>query len=65
MYVFFVLFELYLKTLKENLSLVTAERAEEDDDEETLTNVKDSLNDIISLCHQSSQSLNQQEREVL
>lgn len=65
MYVFFVLFELYLKTLKENLSLVTAERAEEDDEEETLTNVKDSLNDIISLCHQSSQSLNQQQREVL
>lgn len=55
----------YLKTLKENLSLVTAERAEGDDEEETLTNVKDSLNDIISLCHQGSQSLNQQQREVL
>lgn len=61
---FFVLFEIYLKTLKENLSLVTAERAG-DDEEETLTNVKDSLSDIISLCHQSSQSLNQQQREVL
>lgn len=62
---FFVLFEICLKTLKENLSLVTAERAEGDDEEETLTNVKDSLNDIIALCHQSSQSLNQQQREVL
>uniref|UniRef100_H2S9W1 VPS8 subunit of CORVET complex n=1 Tax=Takifugu rubripes TaxID=31033 RepID=H2S9W1_TAKRU len=35
-----------------------------DDEEETLTNVKDSLSDIISLCHQSSQSLNQQQREM-
>ncbi|XP_056903532.1 vacuolar protein sorting-associated protein 8 homolog isoform X2 [Takifugu flavidus] len=57
-------FAVLLETLKENLSLVTAERAG-DDEEETLTNVKDSLSDIISLCHQSSQSLNQQQREVL
>lgn len=58
--VLFPPFKIYLKTLKENLSLLT----ERDDEEETLTNVKDSLNDIIALCHQSSHSLNQQQREV-
>uniref|UniRef100_H3CIS9 VPS8 subunit of CORVET complex n=1 Tax=Tetraodon nigroviridis TaxID=99883 RepID=H3CIS9_TETNG len=57
-------FDVLLETLKENLSLLAAQR-EGDDEEETLTNVKDSLNDIIALCHQSSHSLNQQQREVL
>lgn len=58
----FFSFKIYLKTLKENLSLLTAEK--EDHEEETLTNVKDSLNDMLGLCHQSSHSLNQQQREV-
>lgn len=60
---FFFLFKIYLKTLKENLSLLTAERAG-DDEEGTLTKVEDSLSDITALCHQSSHSLNQQQREV-
>uniref|UniRef100_A0A8C4I8E3 RING-type domain-containing protein n=1 Tax=Dicentrarchus labrax TaxID=13489 RepID=A0A8C4I8E3_DICLA len=34
-------------------------------DEATLTGVKDSLNEIIVLCHRSSQNLYQQQREVL
>lgn len=61
-HVCFFSFQIYLKTLKENLSLLTAEG--EDEEEEALTDVKDSLNDMIGLCHQSSPSLNQQQREV-
>lgn len=56
-------FLMCLQTLKENLSLLPDERAGADG-EETLTDVKDSLNDIITLCHQSCQGLNQQQREV-
>lgn len=56
-------FKICLKALKENLSLLTAAEAG-DDEEETLTDVKDSLNNIIELCHQSSHSFNQQQREV-
>ncbi|XP_070771676.1 vacuolar protein sorting-associated protein 8 homolog [Enoplosus armatus] len=70
-------FAVLLETLKEKLSLLTAESdrgveggtgrwdEEEGDSESTLTRVKDSLNDIIVLCHQSSQNLYQQQREVL
>ncbi|XP_030298151.1 vacuolar protein sorting-associated protein 8 homolog isoform X2 [Sparus aurata] len=70
-------FDVLLETLKEKLSVLAAESdggVEEDerhDDEEktggesTLTGVKDSLNDIIDLCHRSSPNLNQQQREVL
>ncbi|XP_044068934.1 vacuolar protein sorting-associated protein 8 homolog isoform X3 [Siniperca chuatsi] len=70
-------FAVLLETLKDKLSLLTAEsdRAveggngrqdeEERDSDSTLTRVKDSLNDIIVLCHQSSQNLYQQQREVL
>nr|XP_046257105.1 vacuolar protein sorting-associated protein 8 homolog isoform X3 [Scatophagus argus] len=70
-------FDVLLETLKENLNLLTAESdrgveegdvrhdEEERDSESTLTRVKDSLNDIIALCHQSSQNLNQQQREAL
>lgn len=61
-HVCFFSFKIYLKTLRENLSLLTAET--EDHEEETLTHVRDSLNDMIGLCHQSSHSLKQQQREV-
>lgn len=57
-----------LKTLKEKLSVLTTEAdrgdEEERDGESTLTTVKDSLDGIIALCHQSSQNLYQQQREV-
>ncbi|KAM8739114.1 vacuolar protein sorting-associated protein 8 homolog [Acanthopagrus schlegelii] len=71
-------FDVLLETLKEKLSVLTAEsdreveeEEERHDDEEktdsesTLTGVKDSLNDIIALCHRSSPNLDQQQREVL
>ncbi|KAM3862544.1 vacuolar protein sorting-associated protein 8 homolog, partial [Diretmus argenteus] len=90
-------FTVLLKTLKEKLSLLTAESkgggegdrggegdgggvgdgggegdggdgGREEDKEEgesTLRRIEDSLNDIIALCHRSSQHLNQQQREVL
>ncbi|TNN63967.1 Vacuolar protein sorting-associated protein 8 [Liparis tanakae] len=68
-------FAVLLETLKETLSLLTAESERGADggegrrDEEervsdtTLTNVKDSLNDIIVMCHRNSDSLYQQQRE--
>ncbi|KAM4615181.1 vacuolar protein sorting-associated protein 8 homolog isoform 2-T2 [Polymixia lowei] len=37
----------------------------EEKGESSLERVEDSLNDIIALCHRSSQNLNQQQREVL
>ncbi|XP_054455797.1 vacuolar protein sorting-associated protein 8 homolog isoform X2 [Anoplopoma fimbria] len=70
-------FTVLLETLKEKLSLLTAEsdgganggdgRRDEEkrDSESSLTGVKDSLKDIISLCHRNSDSLYQQQREVL
>ncbi|XP_038593280.1 vacuolar protein sorting-associated protein 8 homolog isoform X1 [Micropterus salmoides] len=70
-------FAVLLETLKDKLSLLTAEsdggveeengggNEEEGGSESTLTRVKDSLNDIIVLCHRSSQNLYQQQREVL
>ncbi|XP_075932697.1 vacuolar protein sorting-associated protein 8 homolog isoform X5 [Anarhichas minor] len=70
-------FTVLLETLKENLSLLTAESdrgadggegrqdEEERDSESKLTGVKDSLNDIIVLCHRNSDSLYQQQREVV
>ncbi|XP_068183630.1 vacuolar protein sorting-associated protein 8 homolog isoform X2 [Antennarius striatus] len=71
-------FAVLLATLKENLVLLTAESdggetgggAGRDEEEETeggstLAAVKESLDDIIALCHQSSQNLYQQQREVL
>ncbi|XP_037637793.1 vacuolar protein sorting-associated protein 8 homolog isoform X2 [Sebastes umbrosus] len=70
-------FAVLLETLKEKLSLLTAESEggveggdgrrikEERDGESTLTRVQDSLNDIIVLCQRSSDNLYQQQREVL
>ncbi|XP_078129993.1 vacuolar protein sorting-associated protein 8 homolog isoform X2 [Sander vitreus] len=69
-------FAVLLETLKEKLNLLTAEgdrgvegdgrpNKEESDSESTLTRVTDSLNDIIALCHRSSDNLYQQQREVL
>ncbi|XP_068423961.1 vacuolar protein sorting-associated protein 8 homolog isoform X1 [Clinocottus analis] len=70
-------FAVLLETLKEKLSLLTAESdrgaaggggrrdEEERGGDATLTGVKDSLNDIIVLCHRNSDSLYQQQREVL
>ncbi|XP_041866260.1 vacuolar protein sorting-associated protein 8 homolog isoform X2 [Melanotaenia boesemani] len=66
-----------LQTLKEKLCFLTAESGDEDggqadrqEEEETgnqsaLRRVKDSLNDIISLCHRSCPNLDQEQREVL
>lgn len=62
--------------MKEKLGVLTAETEGEADEadgqwdeqergcDSTLTRVKDSLNDIVVLCHQSSQNLDQQQREV-
>ncbi|XP_034079092.1 vacuolar protein sorting-associated protein 8 homolog isoform X4 [Gymnodraco acuticeps] len=64
-------FAVLLETLKEKLSVLTAESeradagGEERDRDHTLSRVKESLNDIIELCHRSSDSLDQQQREVL
>uniref|UniRef100_A0A671WA41 VPS8 subunit of CORVET complex n=1 Tax=Sparus aurata TaxID=8175 RepID=A0A671WA41_SPAAU len=60
-------FDVLLETLKEKLSVLAAESdgGEKTGGESTLTGVKDSLNDIIDLCHRSSPNLNQQQREVL
>ncbi|KAL6101432.1 vps8 [Pungitius sinensis] len=70
-------FAVLLETLKETLSCLTAESErkvdggegrgdeEERDDESSLAAVKDSLNDIIVLCHRNSDSFYQQQREVL
>ncbi|XP_037322281.1 vacuolar protein sorting-associated protein 8 homolog isoform X1 [Pungitius pungitius] len=70
-------FAVLLETLKETLSCLMAESErkvdggegrgdeEERDDESSLTAVKDSLNDIIVLCHRNSDSFYQQQREVL
>uniref|UniRef100_A0A671W9U8 VPS8 subunit of CORVET complex n=1 Tax=Sparus aurata TaxID=8175 RepID=A0A671W9U8_SPAAU len=45
--------------------LLESDGGEKTGGESTLTGVKDSLNDIIDLCHRSSPNLNQQQREVL
>uniref|UniRef100_A0A4W6F917 VPS8 subunit of CORVET complex n=1 Tax=Lates calcarifer TaxID=8187 RepID=A0A4W6F917_LATCA len=70
-------FSVLLETLKEKLCLLTAESdtgveggdGEQDEEERcsdsTLMRVKDSLNDIIALCHRSSHNLYQQQREAL
>uniref|UniRef100_A0A3B4VJT2 VPS8 subunit of CORVET complex n=1 Tax=Seriola dumerili TaxID=41447 RepID=A0A3B4VJT2_SERDU len=70
---FFVL----LETLKDELCLLTAEKEtgiegpegghgeDENPRDSTLTRVKDSLNDIIALCHRNSHNLYQQQREAL
>lgn len=68
----------FLQTLKEKLCLLTAEanresegglgtqeEEEEKGSKSTLTSVEDSLNYIIVLCHQSSQNLDQSQREVI
>lgn len=63
-----------LQTLKEKLSSFTSEaeggntagaKEEGASNESSLTAVRTSLDDIIVLCQQSSQSLNQQQREVI
>lgn len=61
-----------LQTLKEKLSRFTSEgedgntggAEEEGGGQSSLTALRSSLDDIIVLCHQSSQNLNQQQREV-
>ncbi|CAJ1066529.1 vacuolar protein sorting-associated protein 8 homolog [Xyrichtys novacula] len=70
-------FTVLLKTLKEKLSLLTfgedrgveeteeGLKEEEDDTKTSLSTVKDSLKNIIDLCHHSSENLYQQEREAL
>nr|XP_020479091.1 vacuolar protein sorting-associated protein 8 homolog [Monopterus albus] len=70
-------FAVLLEMLKERLSLFTAEcdrgveggdgrqDEEEGNQESILTKVKDSLNEIIALCHRSSHNLDQHQREVL
>lgn len=66
-------FAVLLETLKEKLSRFTSEgedgntggAEEEGGGESSLTALRSSLDDIIVLCHQSSQNLNQQQREVL
>uniref|UniRef100_A0A7N6BH30 RING-type domain-containing protein n=1 Tax=Anabas testudineus TaxID=64144 RepID=A0A7N6BH30_ANATE len=69
-------FMVLLETLKENLSVLATESetgpkaVDRREDEErghrsTLTRVQDSLNNIIALCHRSSQNLDLQQREVL
>ncbi|XP_034537762.1 vacuolar protein sorting-associated protein 8 homolog [Notolabrus celidotus] len=67
-------FAVLLKTLKQKLSLLTAGidrgseggslEEEDGDSKPSLTIVKDSLNNIIDLCHHSSENLYQQQREV-
>lgn len=65
-----------VQTLKENLSVLATESetgpkaVDRREDEErghrsTLTRVQDSLNNIIALCHRSSQNLDLQQREVV
>ncbi|KAG7512101.1 vacuolar sorting-associated 8-like isoform X1 [Solea senegalensis] len=70
-------FTVLLETLKDRLCFLTAEqdtsgggggggdRWQDDGGDSTLTRVKESLNDIISLCQRSSHSLYEQQREVL
>ncbi|KAL1021743.1 hypothetical protein UPYG_G00017420 [Umbra pygmaea] len=69
-------FRVLLKTLKDKLRTLTGEeeegvlkssRVEEEEGGERapLDRVEEALNDIIALCHRSSQSLNPQQREVL
>ncbi|XP_068597808.1 vacuolar protein sorting-associated protein 8 homolog [Brachionichthys hirsutus] len=70
-------FAVLLATLKEKLTLLTAESdgggtrggagqtEEETDGEPTLAAVKEALDDIVALCRRSSQNLYQQQREVL
>ncbi|KAM7408077.1 hypothetical protein PAMA_001975 [Pampus argenteus] len=71
-------FTVLLETLREKLSLLTAEanrggeggqtgpdEEDEKDGDSTLMRVEHSLNDIIALCHRSSQNLDQPQREVL
>uniref|UniRef100_A0A667YH51 VPS8 subunit of CORVET complex n=1 Tax=Myripristis murdjan TaxID=586833 RepID=A0A667YH51_9TELE len=66
-------FTVLLKTLKEKLSLLTVESEQgerdgttlEEEGELMLRRVEDSLTEIVSLCHRTSQNLNQKQREVL
>ncbi|XP_023286306.1 vacuolar protein sorting-associated protein 8 homolog isoform X2 [Seriola lalandi dorsalis] len=67
-------FSVLLETLKDELCLLTAEKEtgtegghgeDENPRDSTLTRVKDSLSDIIALCHRNSHNLYQQQREAL
>ncbi|XP_035266136.1 vacuolar protein sorting-associated protein 8 homolog isoform X1 [Anguilla anguilla] len=64
-------FQVLLQTLKDKLVILTQEsqtNTEEEEEEEEqlpLQRVEAALGDIISLCHRSSHSLNQQQREAL
>ncbi|KAF7652096.1 hypothetical protein LDENG_00101870 [Lucifuga dentata] len=65
-------FTVLLKTLKDKLTVLTRHNESGDDrgttEEEkdsALRRAEDSLNDIIALCHRSSQNLSQSKREVL
>ncbi|KAJ8385099.1 hypothetical protein AAFF_G00193200 [Aldrovandia affinis] len=56
-------FQVLLQTLKDKLILLTQESHEEE--EVPLQRVEAALGDIIALCHRSSLSLSQQQREAL
>ncbi|CAN9500124.1 unnamed protein product [Ophioblennius macclurei] len=61
-------FSVLLQTLKEKLCLLTTDgeaEGSDDNNESTLTQVKDSLRGIISFSHRNCQNLNQQQRESL
>ncbi|XP_030635850.1 vacuolar protein sorting-associated protein 8 homolog isoform X2 [Chanos chanos] len=70
-------FEVLLETLREKLSMLSEEKTDSgkvsheeegealEEDEGPLQRVESALSDIISLCHRSSHSLNQQQREAL
>ncbi|KAI1898316.1 hypothetical protein AGOR_G00071070 [Albula goreensis] len=57
-------FQVLLQTLKDKLTFLTQENQEEEE-EVQLQKVQAALGDIIALCHRSSHSLNQQQREAL
>ncbi|KAJ8352334.1 hypothetical protein SKAU_G00238100 [Synaphobranchus kaupii] len=60
-------FQVLLQTLKDKLVILTQESQTNTEEEEELPlqRVEVALGDIISLCHRSSHSLNQQQREAL
>ncbi|KAJ8255316.1 hypothetical protein GJAV_G00203490 [Gymnothorax javanicus] len=61
-------FQVLIKTLKDKLIILTQESQTDtsaEDEQLSLQGVESSLCDIISLCHRSSHSLNQQQREAL
>ncbi|XP_036401275.1 LOW QUALITY PROTEIN: vacuolar protein sorting-associated protein 8 homolog [Megalops cyprinoides] len=57
-------FQVLLQTLKDKLTSLT-QQSQEEGEELRLQGVESALGDIIALCHRSSHSLNQQQREAL